>query len=44
MEMHRLFTKQQNLGLVQTESICRRRNKCESSIEIRFRKGRKHCW
>ena len=34
------FTKQQNLRLVQIESICRRQNKCEKNLEICFGKGR----
>ena len=32
-----------NLRLVQTESICRQQNKCNSRIEILLKLGRKHC-
>ena len=39
-----LFTKQQNFGFVQIQSICRRQNKCDSKTEICFGTGRKHCW
>ena len=36
------YTKQQNLGLVQNESICRQQFKCKI-IYIHFETKRKHC-
>ena len=38
-----IFTKRQNIRLVQIQSICRQQNKCDVNIEICFGKGRKHC-
>ena len=38
-----LFTKQQNFGLVQIESICRQQNKCDSKIKVCHGMSRKHC-
>ena len=42
IKMLSLFTKQQNCGLVEIESICRRQIECDSKTEISFGKGRKH--
>ena len=38
-----LFTKPQNLSLVQIKSIWKQQNKCEQKLEICSGKGRKHC-
>ena len=38
-----LFTKRQNFGLVQIQSICRRQNKFRLKIENCILEGRKHC-
>ena len=38
----KFFTKRQNSGLVQIESICRRQHKCDSKTEICSGKGKKN--
>ena len=37
------FTKRQNFGLDQIESICRQQNICDANTKICFGKGRKGC-
>ena len=39
----KVFTKQQDFGPVQIQSICRQVNKCNRKVRICFEKGRKHC-
>ena len=34
---------QDKQNFCQIESMCRWQNKCDSKIEIKFEKGRKHC-
>ena len=41
--MRLLFIKRQNSRLLQTGSICRRQNKCDSKIEVCHGMRRKHC-
>ena len=47
LKMHILYTAQlcqtTSFGLVQIESICRRKDKYNLKMEILFRMGRKHC-
>ena len=42
--MLKLYTKQQNFGPVQIQSVCRQQNEHDRRTESCFWKGRKHCW